>query len=831
MSEFATTLTVPDIWQQKAVNLLRADCDVVVNAPTGAGKTFVFEHFVEHSLSGQAVFTVPTRALANDKRHEWLARGWNVGIETGDVSLNANAPIVVATLETQKRALLTGHGPRLLVIDEYQMLADSSRGVNYEPAIAMAPAGTQLLLLSGSVANPEEVGNWLRRCGRNAVTLNHTERPVPLCELHLEALPNNISSNIHGRWARYIARALAANLGPILIFAPRRNAAEQLAQNLAAALEEKDPLILKPEQKKVADTKLARCLKNRIAYHHSGMPYACRAGLVENLAKTNQLKVIVATTGLAAGINFSMRSVLVLEREYRVHDHSRRLRPDELLQMFGRAGRRGLDERGAALFLDGKPRLQEAAPIHLHRAEPVDWPSLITVLQSAAEAGESPLTATRRLTGRLFTERSIRLGLEDFLNHCPSRPEAGDNQPLEQELAGGTVVEFQNTEGVWERRRAPVLTKLKETLFLENGVWRPGLGNPKILAGIRIGILRKTGRGRERRYCLDAPLARFPESSGESRLQLTKWLRKALREQQRASGRKANVPRHWKLENIEKKILPHLPELTRGGQSNELFEHDNMLFVRLDYAEAGIYAYRDLNGKHLLNPRQRKRRIAGSRPANEQTPPGARSALSGRSVAELWHALGLIDAHAQPTRRGIIFSFFNHGEGLAIAAGLETISYPLEELFYDLANIRAGYRFNALALAARPLTAICQNRYGLRNIPGYLRRGLPEDYGEGAGEIFFKLANKPDWSIRELADDELSPGDIERARTEWRSLQAHVAHAPDYDWERWRELQSICRSALAREGTAALSAGRKRKPKKRINSIDKKTCPQDPPLS
>ena len=80
------------------------------------------------------------------------------------------------------------------------------------------------------------------------------------------------------------------------------------------------------------------------------MSYAQRAALVEPLAKANQLKVIVATTGLAAGINFAMRSVLVLDREYRVAENHRHLRPDELLQMFGRAGRRGLDARGTVLL-------------------------------------------------------------------------------------------------------------------------------------------------------------------------------------------------------------------------------------------------------------------------------------------------------------------------------------------------------------------------------------------------------------------------------------------------------------------------------------------------
>src|SRR5687768_5880409 len=142
-------LVVPDLWQQEAVRALREGKDVVVQAPTGSGKTYIFE-LLYPTLKGQAVFTVPTRALANDKLAEWQARGWDVGICTGDVVWNEDAKVVVATLETQKGKFLQRKGPRILVIDEYQMIGDAVRGVNYELAIALAPASTQLLMLSGS---------------------------------------------------------------------------------------------------------------------------------------------------------------------------------------------------------------------------------------------------------------------------------------------------------------------------------------------------------------------------------------------------------------------------------------------------------------------------------------------------------------------------------------------------------------------------------------------------------------------------------------------------------------------------------------------------------
>src|SRR5262245_1435109 len=106
---------IPDMWQQQAVTALREGKDVVVHAPTGAGKTLIFELWSNHGKNrGQAIYTVPTRALANDKLAEWRARGWDVGIATGDLADNLRAPIVVATLETQKNRLIQGDGPALL---------------------------------------------------------------------------------------------------------------------------------------------------------------------------------------------------------------------------------------------------------------------------------------------------------------------------------------------------------------------------------------------------------------------------------------------------------------------------------------------------------------------------------------------------------------------------------------------------------------------------------------------------------------------------------------------------------------------------------------------
>ncbi len=189
-------MQLPDLWQQEAVRGIKAGRDVIVEAPTGAGKTWIFELLVESGhFKGQVVYTVPTRALANDKRLEWQRKGWRVGIVTGEISEQANAPVIVATLETQRERLLRGDGPKLLVVDEYQMLADPVRGMAYEMVIALAPLETRLLLLSGSVANAKDVAAWLARLGRTPEVVRTRDRPVPLEEMPVELLERRLPNN------------------------------------------------------------------------------------------------------------------------------------------------------------------------------------------------------------------------------------------------------------------------------------------------------------------------------------------------------------------------------------------------------------------------------------------------------------------------------------------------------------------------------------------------------------------------------------------------------------------------------------------------------------
>jgi len=436
-------LVLPDQWQARAIQLLREGADVVVSAPTGAGKTYIFERWAEQSgFSRRALFTVPTRALANDKYAEWKYKGWRVGIVTGDVCINPEAPVVIATLEAVQGILagadVSSPGDasepvrraaiedpfQLLVVDEYHWLADPARGNHYEGALLCLPTQVQLLLLSGAVSNPQDVASWLVRLGRKAEVVQTRERPVPLEEIDVDDLIGGLPKSIEGFWSRRVAGALRAGYGPILIFAPHRQDAERLARQFARELPLPEVITLTKEQENACGPALARLIRSRVAYHHSGLTYAQRAGVIEPLAKAGQLRAVVATLGLSAGINFSLRSVMITAGGYRHDQLDREIEPHELLQMIGRAGRRGLDEAGFVLSSGAAPRLRSAAPLRLKRANPLPWAFLLRRLRGGGDAGVLAGWAS----SRFFTEEPLPLGSEGTRGRetpCQQRTDTG----------------------------------------------------------------------------------------------------------------------------------------------------------------------------------------------------------------------------------------------------------------------------------------------------------------------------------------------------------------------------------------------------------------------
>ena len=766
-------LVVPDLWQQQAVRALQAGQDVVVQAPTGSGKTYIFE-LLYPSLKGQTIFTVPTRALANDKLAEWRAKGWDVGIATGDLALNLNAKVIVATLETQRTRFLRREGPKLLVVDEYQMIADPVRGVHYELSLALAPPQTQLLLLSGSVANPPDIVAWLQRIGRDAILISHKERPVPLEEVDLRNLSDSAFVQSKAFWPRMIGRALRAELAPVLMFAPRRNASEEMAQAIASAVSIRDPLQLSPAQEALAGKRLAKLLRSRVAYHHSGLSYAARAGLVEPLAKAGQLNVVVATMGLAAGINFSMRSVVITGTSYKAGNFERHVQPDELLQMFGRAGRRGLDETGFVLVAPDVPRLSEARPRQLKRATQVEWPSLISVMRGAAERSEQPFATAVELSHSLFSTQKVPLGAEHSLATGP-RPCGLWVDAERARFVRRPVTEMLNSSGEWEPKpEAEQQVSLGELLVRASERWVPALSLPQTLDGRGFGNLCKL---RERGiYGREIPVATV---GPDDQVTPVKWLRMALRER--------SAPLQFALREIEALVVPVVSELT-SGRVDEFVVRNNTLSARLDFSGAPATALIDSLGKALLDPPQRKEIPIVCRGCDQLEHDSTVQITSWPAYA--WRRLGLVEADGSPTRRGVIFSMFQGGEGLAIAVALEDETYPIDDLVFDLANIRGGPRFAGEdALMGGRLGILCQRIYDRADHPGYLEMGVPVHYGSGASEVIREVVTNPA-SRYKLTTETLRSGDIERALMEWRSLLRHIVHAPRLEWDRWMALKA-----------------------------------------
>ena len=787
-SALEINLVVPDLWQQDAVRALRAGKDVVVQAPTGSGKTYIFE-LLYPLLKGQAIFTVPTRALANDKLAEWRTRGWDVGIATGDLALNLNAKVLVATLETQRARFLRRDGPKLLVVDEYQMIADPIRGVHYELALALAPPQTQLLLLSGSVQNPHDVVDWLRRIGRDPVLISHAERPVPLEEIDLRALSDSAFIQTRNFWPRMIGKALRAELAPVLVFAPRRNASEEMAQTIASAMSIRDPLTLSAEQEALAGKKLARLLRSRVAYHHSGLSYAVRAGLIEPLAKAGQLNVVVATMGLAAGINFSMRSVLITDTRYKAGNFERHVEQDELLQMFGRAGRRGLDDVGYVLMLPDIPRLGDARPRKLKRATQVDWPSLISVMRGAAERGEQPFAAAVELSRSLFSTQEVPIGAEHSLA-TGAKPCGLWVDAERARFVRRPITEMLNSAGDWEPKPAgPRDVSLGQLFVRENDSWARALAVPRMLDGRGFGNLcRLRNRGI---YGREIPLATIV---GDDAIAPVKWLRRELvgrdSVEPRAKPSSARQSLALPLSNARFDELVHslIPGLV-GGQIDEIVTRGKTISARIDFSEVQVSAIIDSHGAALLDPPEREALPLVCRQCSELE--HDLTTVITNSPAYAWRQLGLVEKDGTPTRRGVLFSFFHAGEGLAIAAGLEDETYPVDDLVFDLANIRAGPRFAGedAPLGGR-LGILCQQIYGRADHPGYLEMGVPVQYGSGASEVIRELVTNSTARYR-LTNESLRHGDIERALMEWRSLLRHIVGAPDLDWERWRALQKL----------------------------------------
>jgi hypothetical protein len=671
------------------------------------------------------------------------------------------------------------------------------------------------------VSNPHEIVRWLTRLGRRAELVRHEQRPVPLEEVFANNLNYNVPSEIRGYWPRFMAKALAEDLGPVLVFAPRRAAAEAMAAEIARWLPIPNPLQLSDAQRKLAGEHLAKMLKARVAYHHSGLSYAVRAGLIEPLAKAGQLRVVVATMGLAAGINFSLRSVALAGESYRRDAVEHPLRGDEILQMAGRAGRRGIDEVGFFLISGNGVRLREGHPCYLSRSGMVDWSALLSLMWVAADEGQPPFRAAVHAQERLFTTKPVFLGVEESLKHpvtpCGLATDAERARHVRQR-----VVEMLNSAGEWEALPKPANVPVRDVRVFEplsegamtllklqrrraDGVLEsqgdgtsvappsapapapsllPALSDPRALDKLGDGLLNVLSDDAQGKvYGRELTVA---EPLGDDRVRLTKWIRRMTN----WGGREA--PRYvWRARIqplIEQKLAAQKTPVVRFE------ERPDRIVALTSLAEMPLSAFVDAHGVALWKPPMRE--VMPDDCARCELVPVCRKLTAATGTALLWRRLGLVDEAGVPTRRGKLVSYFSGSNGLAIAAAIEDETYPLDELIYDVANLDAGFRFcgEEHRWGGR-LARASQRAYGNFSVPGYLENGMPPKYGAGAEAVVAAIHKNP-LSKHQFINELTGVGDIDRVIIEWRSQLRQMVHSREIAVPRWTALKAMARAIL-----------------------------------
>ena len=576
------------------------------------------------------------------------------------------------------------------------------------------------------------------------------------------------------------------------------------AAELARQLPTPNPLQLSTEQKLVVGEHLAKLLKARVGYHHSGLSYAARAGVIEPLAKAGQLRVVVATMGLAAGINFSLRSVALAGESYRRDEVEQLLKADEILQMFGRAGRRGLDETGFVLITANELRLLDAHSCHLSRSAAVDWGALLGLMAGAVQRELDPFTEAVRIQERLFTTKPIHLGVEESLRHpdvpCGLRTDAERARHVRKR-----VREMLNSRGEWETMPqwkpiplrdivvpAAAITptngqsphgtihgtqNMQDDSLLAQST--PSSPLPLVHALSSPAALEKVGTGslcvlsEQDGQKLYGRALTVAETLNGGRIIIAKWVRRLTN----WSGRQASQA-VW-----DEKIAP-IVIYKLGEHKTPLVRfvtEAHKIIAQVSIADLTMKVPVDSLGVAIWRPIERD--VLPYDCAQCSLVTVCKTLNTATGTAMLWRRLGLVDAAGIPTRRGHVVSFFSQGDGLAIAAALEDQTYPQEELIYDLANLDAGFRFCGE-----------DNRWGGR-LAGYLENGVPPKYGAGAEQVVSAVHKNP-MNKHAWVTDLLGLGDIDRIIIEWRSLLRQVAHAPDLEWERWRVLQGMAKAIL-----------------------------------
>jgi superfamily II RNA helicase len=334
--------------QEEAIFELALGNHVIVNTPTGSGKSMVgaAAHFAAVSAGKRSVYTAPIKALVSEKFFA-LSREFGpelVGMVTGDAAVNADAPIICCTQEILANwALREGRRAPVdvAVVDEFHFYGDPQRGWAWQVPLLELPQ-TQFVLMSATLGDVTFFQRDLTaRTGRETALVTSVQRPVPLDFEYR-------TSTLH----RSVTELLETGRAPIYLVHFTQKDATDAAQNYVSL----DPLT-KDEKERVRDAlagfrfdspigrDLRRFITSGVGVHHAGLLPKYRL-LVEKLAQQGLLKIICGTDTLGVGVNVPIRSVLFTQLCKYDGSGVRILSNREFAQIAGRAGRKGFDDRG-----------------------------------------------------------------------------------------------------------------------------------------------------------------------------------------------------------------------------------------------------------------------------------------------------------------------------------------------------------------------------------------------------------------------------------------------------------------------------------------------------
>lgn len=389
---------IPDEFQKEAFDFIDKSKSVVVCAPTGAGKTCIAEHAIQRALeeNTRLFYTTPLKALSNQKFYDFGKKygEGNVGLLTGDTSINREAPIVVMTTEVFRNMLYnTNFGStkdnlrdvKYVVLDEVHYMNDEQRGTVWEESIIYCPRNIQIIALSATVANSKQLCDWINTVHSGTEHVYTDFRPVPLRHYYFDSSrPKEIlplltpdgrinrkirpekKMNLHSREAKkrnnvkdVINVLHEKEMLPAIFFTFSRKKCDEnmekcseinlITDEEAKRIRKEISEFLK-EHTYLENNKNLQYLYNGVASHHAGLLPAWKL-LVERLFQQGLIKVVFATETLAAGINMPARTTVISAISKRTDSGHRMLTANEFLQMSGRAGRRGMDKIGYVVVM------------------------------------------------------------------------------------------------------------------------------------------------------------------------------------------------------------------------------------------------------------------------------------------------------------------------------------------------------------------------------------------------------------------------------------------------------------------------------------------------